>query len=174
MAKMMSPKTTIWWVPADATETIATVSQVFNPDAPQKEFLTPARNISCAIVSGYTVNPTDSDTDDSKSICDASNVQTPTFRNYEGNITFFRDADVTNITSDYGKAFAFFRTKGTDGYIVRRLGKLSSVAPVAGDVVSSFRFINGNPQDVVNDGGPIQFTVPFFPQGKMALYKSLV
>lgn len=164
MAKMMSPKTTIWWV-TDAA---------YNPNAPSAALLTAAKNISCAIVNGYTVNPTESDTDDSKSICDAANVQTPTFRNYEGSITFFRDSDVTNIVSDYGKAFAFFRTKGTTGYIVRRLGKLSSVAAAAGDVVSSFKFINDNPQDVVNEGGPIQFTVPFLPQGDMALYKTVV
>lgn len=164
MAKMMSPKTTIWWV----------TNPAYNPDAPSAALLTTAANISCAIVTGYTVNATDSDTDDSKSICDAANVQTPTFRNYEGNISFYRDSDVTNVASDFGKAFTFFRTKGTLGYIVRRLGKLSSAAAAVGDVVSSYLFINDNPQDVIVDGGPIQMTVPFLPQGRMALYKTVV
>jgi len=167
MAKMMSPKTTLWWVPLSVVPT-------FNPEAPSAAALTQARNISCAVVSGYTLNPTDSDTDDSTSICDGANVQTPTFYNYEGNITFFREGDSANTTSDYAKAFAFFKNKGAEGYLVRRLGHLSSVPAAAGQVVSSFLFINDNPQDVQEDSGPIQFTTPFLPQGKMALYKTLV
>lgn len=165
MAKMMSPKTTIWWVP---------IATAYNPDAPSAAVLTAARNISCAIVNGYTVNATGSDTDDSKSICDSANVQTPTFRNYEGNITFFRDSNVADIASDYSKAFQFFKNKGAEGWIVRRLGKLSSVAAAVGDVVSSYRFISDNPQDIVGEAGPIQMTVPFLPQGQMSLYKTVV
>ncbi len=166
MAKMMSPNTTIWWV-TDAT---------FDPDVPSAAKLTAAANISCAIVSGYTLNPTDSDADDSTSICDGANVEVPTFYNYEGNITFFRDADLAATTSDYAKAFAFFKTRGNTagGYLVRRVGYASTVAAAVGHVVSSFKFISDYPQDVVEDGGPIEFTTPFLPQGKMALNKTLV
>lgn len=165
MAKMMSPKTAIFWVPDGLG---------FDPEAPSATLLTPARNISCAVVSGYTLNPTDSDTDDSNSICDGANVATPTFYNYEGNITFFREGDPANTTSDYYKAFQFFKKKGATGYLVRRLGYLSSVPAAAGQEVSSYYFTSDNPQDVVEDSGPIQFTVPFLPQGKMGLYKTLV
>lgn len=166
MAKMMSPNTTIWWV-TDAA---------FDPDAPSAAKLTAAANISCAIVSGYTLNPTDSDEDNSTSICDGATVAVPTFYNYEGNITFFRDADLAATTSDYAKAFAFFKTRGNTagGYLVRRVGYASTVAAAAGQVVSSFKFISDYPQDVVEDGGPIEFTVPFLPQGKMSLFKTLV
>lgn len=166
MAKMMSPNTTIWWV-TDAA---------FDPDAPSAAKLTAAANISCAIVSGYTLNPTDSDEDNSTSICDGATVAVPTFYNYEGNITFFRDADLAATTSDYAKAFAFFKTRGltSGGYLVRRVGYASTVAAAAGQVVSSFKFISDYPQDVVEDGGPIEFTVPFLPQGKMSLFKTLV
>jgi len=166
MAKMMAPNTTIWWV-TDAA---------YNPDTPSAAKLTTAANISCAVVSGYTLNPTDSDTDDSTSICDGANTEVPTYYNYEGNITFFRDADLTATTSDYAKAFAFFKTRGNSagGYLVRRLGYASTVAAAVGQVVSSFKFISDYRQDVVEDGGPIEFTVPFLPQGKMALNKTLV
>lgn len=165
MAKMMSPNTTIWWVPS----TVA-----WDVNAPSAALLTAARNISCAIVSGYTLNATDSDTDDSTSICDGSNVELPTFYNYEGNITFFRDADTTATTSDYAKAFAFFKSGKAEGWLVRRVGYLSSVAAAAGQKVSSYKFISDNPQDVVEDGGPIEYTVPFLPQGSMGLHKTLV
>lgn len=166
MAKMMSPNTTIWWV-TDAA---------YNPDAPSAAKLTTAANISGAVVSGYTLNPTDSDVDDSTSIIDGANVEVPTYYNYEGNITFFRDSDVNATTTDYAKAFAFFKTRGNTagGYLVRRIGYASTVAASAGQVVSSFKFISDNPQDVVEDGGPIEFTVPFLAQGKMSLNITLV
>lgn len=165
MAKMMSPNTTIWWVPESAN---------FNPDLPSAALLTVARNISCAIVSGYTLNATDSDTDDSTSICDGANSGVPTFYNYEASLTFFRDADVVATTSDYAKAFAFFKQGKQSGYLVRRVGYLSNVAAVAGQKVSSYKVISDNPQDVVEDGGPVEYTVPFLPQGRMALAKPLV
>lgn len=165
MAKMMSPNTTIWWVPESAS---------YNPVLPSAALLTAARNISCAVVSGYTLNATDSDTDDSTSICDGANVDVPTFYNYEANITFFRDADMTATTSDFAKAFAFFKQGKQSGWLVRRVGYLSSVAAAVGQKVSSYKVMSDNPQDVVEDGGPIQYTVPFLPQGNMALNTTLV
>lgn len=165
MAKMMSPNTTIWWVPESAN---------YNPLLPSAALLTNARNISCAVVTGYSLNATDSDTDDSTSICDGANVEVPTYYNYEANITFFRDADVTDVLSDYSKAFTFFKAGRAPGFLVRRLGYLSNVAAAAGQKVSSYKVLSDYPQDVVEDGGPIEFTVPFLPQGQMELNKTLV
>lgn len=165
MAKMMSPNTTIWWVPDSAN---------YNPAAPSAALLTVARNISCAIVSGYTLNATESDVDDSTSICDSANVELPTYYNYEANMTFFRDSNVADVTSDYSKAFAFFKLGRQAGWLVRRMGYLSSVAAAATQVVSSYKVISDFPQDVVEDGGPIEFTVPFLPQGNMDLNRALV
>lgn len=165
MAKMMSPNTTIWWVPESAN---------WNPAAPSAALLTAARNISCAVVSGYTLNATESDTDDSTSICDGANVELPTYYNYEANITFFRESDIANTTSDYAKAFAFFKDGRKSGWLVRRVGHVSSVAAAAAQVVSSYKVISDYPQDVVEDGGPIEFTVPFLPQGTMVLNTALV
>lgn len=169
MAKMKSPNETIWWVPA------ATVG--FNPDAPSAAALTAAMNISCAVVSGYTLNPTDSDTSSNTSICNSANVSNPTFSNYEANITFFResvglDADPT---SAYARAFDYFKHADAEGYLVRRVGYRETVAPAAGHEVSVFKFSTDNAQDVVpDDGSEIQFTVPFLPQGKMVLDVALV
>lgn len=164
MAKMMSPNTTIWWVTAPT----------YNPDTPSAALLTNAANISCAVVSGYSLNATDSDTDGSTSICDGANAGVPTFYNYEGKLTFFRDADVAATTSDFAKAFAFFKDGKASGYLVRRVGYPSTLGAAAGQKVSSYKFISDNPQDAVQDGGPVEYTVPFLPQGKMSLHKTLV
>lgn len=165
MAKMMSPNTTIWWVPDSAN---------WNPLVPSAALLTAARNISCAVVSGYTLNATDSDVDDSTSICDGANVELPTYYNYEANITFFRESNLADVTSDYYKAFNFFKAGRQSGWLVRRVGYLSTVAAAATQVVSSYKVISDYPQDVVEDGGPIEFTVPFLPQGNMDLNRALV
>lgn len=165
MAKMMSPNTTIWWVPS---------SVAWDVNTPSAALLTTARNISCAIVTGYTLGVIDSDKDNSKSICASSNVDTPTRYNYDGALTFFRSSDMVETTSDFAKAFAFFKNGRPAGWLVRRIGYLSTVAAAAGQVVSSFAFIADNPQDVVADGGPIEFTVKFLQQGSMGLRKTLV
>lgn len=158
--KMMSPNTTIVWVP------ISGVIDPLNPTAPE---LTAGVNISCAIVRGYTLNPTASDTDATASICDEGNVENRTYANYEGNVTFFRDANIQDNVSVYNKAWALFRRAGARGYLYRRVGKKSSLAFVAGDEVEGFLFESDWPQtiDGGDSGGPIQFTVPFLPQGTM-------
>ena len=68
-------------------------------------------DISCAILDSYTLNMSDSDTDDSISICDIGNVSTPTFMNYDAELDFFRDRSVTD-NGVYSLAFDLF--KGTD------------------------------------------------------------
>ena len=162
--KRMSNTVTLWWVPADTAN--------FDPSAPSASALTEERNISCAVVSGFTLNPTDSDTDGTTSICNNSNVSTPTFYNYEGNITFFRQAEGDDFdeTAAYARAFEFFKHPDADGWWVQRTGYSQSTAAAAGQSVRVFKFSSDNPQDVVpDDGGPIQFTVAFLPQGEMFL-----
>ena len=165
MAKMMSPNTTIWWVP---------LAGIANPATPTIAEINAGTNISCAIVTGYTLGATGSDTDDSKSICDDSNVQTPTFDNYEASLTFFR-SDLTAVTAIYVTAFNLFKVPRVEGYLVSRHGKKSDQVAAANDIVSVFRVISDSPADVEGDGGSaIQFTVPFLPQGVMTLNYKLV
>lgn len=164
MAKMMSPNTTIWWVP---------LAGIVNPMAPTVAEINAGTNISCAIVTGYTLGATASDTDDSKSICDDANVQTPTFDNYEANLTFFR-SDLVAATAIYTTAFNLFKVPRVEGYLVSRQGKKSDQVAAAGDYVSVFRVISDSPADVDAEGAAVQFTVPFLPQGVLNLNFKLV
>ena len=167
MGKQMAGRTSIWWV-TDPT---------FDPQAPQAALLTAARNISCAIETGYKLGPVKSDVDTSASICDNANTETFTLPNYEGSLTMFREGDLAATTTDFAKAWTFFKA-GTEapseGYLVRRVGYLRDVAATAGQEVSSFRFIPDNPQDVDDAAAPIRFTVDFKQQADMALFKTLV
>lgn len=167
MGKMMGAKTAIWWI-TDPT---------FNPDAPQAALLTNAANISCAIEAGYTLGPVKSQSDSSASICDNSHFENPTFYNYDGKLTFFREGNLADTVSDYYKAFNFFKS-GTatliTGYLVKRIGYLSTVAPAAGQIVSSYKFIFDNPMDMDDGTAPIRFQTEFKQQGKMSQFVALV
>lgn len=168
MGKMMNIRvTTLWWI-TDAT---------YNPDAPSAAKLTDAANISCAVEAGYTLGPTASDKDTSSTICDNANSEAFTFYNYEGTLTFFRESNLADTTSDFYKAFNFFKA-GTaslqTGYLVKRIGYASTVAAAAGQLVSSYKFIPDNPQDLDDGTAPIRFTQNFKKQGKMSQFVALV
>jgi hypothetical protein len=161
--KMLNPNTTIWVVPAAA---------VVNPLSPTENNLNvDGKNVSCAVTRGYTMNPTDSDTDDTASICDTGNTKTRLFDNYEGELTFFKDANLADNTSVYNIAFNLFMQPDQLVWIYRRLGKKNTAPAVTGDVVEGFLFTNDRTRSVDGaDTGPVQFTVPLLPQGNYTGY----
>lgn len=161
--KMLNPNTTIVVIDEDL------VTDIENIDA---ELLnSSAVNISCAIVRGYTLNPTDSDTDDSASICDSGNVENRLYDNYEGELTMFRDANVLDNTSVFNEAFAYFREPDRRFWVIRRVGKRNTEPFVNGDEVEAFLFANDRTRSVDGgDDGPIQFTVPLLQQGTYTGY----
>lgn len=164
MAKMMSPNTTIWWVP------LAGITNYLAPTAVQ---VNAGTNISAAIVTGYTLAATDSDTDDSKTIVDEGNVTTPTFGNYEASLSFFRDG-IGDTATIFTTAYNLFKAGRVEGWLVSRHGYKSTTTAAATQLVSVFRVFSDYAQDVEGDGGaPIQFTVPFKPQGQFALNVAL-
>jgi hypothetical protein len=164
MAKMMSPNTTIWWIP---------LAGIANYLAPTVAEITAGVNISAGIVTGFTLGATDSDTDDSKTIVDEGNVSTPTFGNYEASLSFFRDA-TGDAATVFTTATALFTGGRVEGWLVSRHGYKSTVAAATTQLVSVYGVISDFYQDVEGDGGsPIQITVPFKPTGKMVLNKAL-
>nr|DAY43395.1 MAG TPA: major tail protein [Caudoviricetes sp.] len=182
MPKMLSPNTTIYWIAADA---IAKEDDLYKASTYTAGGGGTAKavNISCAITTDMTLNATDSDTDDSRSICDSGNAKTPTVANYEASLTFFREAiasgqKAAGNTTVYDKAFQLFK-RGTqdglvEGYLVKRIG-FKQDAPMEADMeISVYKVVADNPRDELGDGDkPIQFTVPFQPQGYMQTYRKV-
>lgn len=158
--KMLPPNVSVWWVPS--TPGIADI------DAPTAAEINAGTNISCAIVDPYTLGWTDRDTDDSASICDDSNVETPTRKNYEGDLTFFRDADMDDVASVFNIAADLFKTPLQQGFLVQRIGKNPNTFPTAaaGDEVSVFEFLSGDPNIVKDNDAPVQMQVRFYAQGR--------
>lgn len=121
-------------------------------------------NISCAIEDSYTLNQTDSDTDDSMSVCDIGNVETATFINYEASLDGFRDADVL-ANGVYNLFWRLFKVKGIPYVLVKRIGKPNDKAYAIGDRVSLFSVETDNPADLVDDTSMIRLGARFKPTG---------
>ena len=172
--KMLPPRTNIWWVPLSvaADEKSVLKASLYAPGGGGG-----AIDISCAVVSGYTLAATDSATDSTTSICDTAASNTPTQDNFEADFTFFRehiDADTgkADATSVYEKAFQLFKVGGArgniTGWLVERVGYPQTEAVAEGQIVSGYLVMPDNPRTIVGEGtSPIQFGVKFMPQGKM-------
>ena len=172
--KMMPGNITVWWVPIEKASSPTEVLKAATLKDPA------VINLSCAIVTGFTLNATDSETDSTASICDTAGVSTPTRDAYEANLTFFRQdlaaADAAN--SVFTKAYEAFKKGGAKankrGWLVKRVGYPGDTEPAKDQEVSIFLVMPDNPQDVSSDATtPIQFTVPFLPQGTMILNEKL-
>lgn len=163
--KMMSPNTTVTWIPLAGLTT---------PAAPKATELNAGVNLSCAIVTGHTLNATSSDTDDSKTICDEGNVQTRTLGNYEANISFFRDP-IGAAPTVFTAAYNAFKTARVEGWLVSRQGKKSTAPYAATDIVSVFKVMSDSTMDETSDKGtPIRFTVPFLQRGQFHVNTTVV
>ena len=173
ITKMMSPNISIWWVDiahAATAKDCLKASLYASGGA--------AVDISCAVVSGFTLNSTDSETDSTTSICDSAASNTPVRDAYEASLTFFREAysaeGTASATSPATKAFELFKKGGVSanktGWLVKRVGFKQGTAVAAPQLLSVFKVTPDNAQDEIGDGNqPIQFTVPFLPQGEMLI-----
>lgn len=134
-------------------------------------------DISCAITDdSVSVNPTDSDTDDSISICDIGNVETPTFFNYEVTFDSFRNgpASLGQTVPVYDIPPKLFPTADLPFYIVKRIGPAQGDAFAAGQEISVFGVNTDFPTDVLGDGENILFGARFKPTGELNTNTELV
>lgn len=163
--KMLPPNITVLWVPQDPG-----IADLNAPEASELVFEpqgSPAYNITCAIAQdNFTAQFTDRDTNDEKSLCDDSNAATPTYKNYEVTLTFFRDANLDEEESVYNLAYDLFRKPLQRGYIVTRVGYRFDEPFVDGQDVQIFDVLSMDPQNVHADGESVKMTVPFLPQGR--------
>lgn len=122
-------------------------------------------DVSCAVNDDFTANMTDSDTDDSQSVCDVGIVETPTFANYEVSLDGFNDEDV-NAAGVYNLFRDKFKAKNIPYIIGVRIGVKQGTVPVAGDIWSFYYVKTDNPADLDGDGTePMQLGARFKPQG---------
>lgn len=119
----------------------------------------------------FALGATDSDDVEDRGITDPGNAVTRGFANFEGTLSFFRDANPGDTSSDYVTAFETFRTPRTYGYLVMRVAEKKWDEPwAAGDRVSVFRFVADIVTDDTEGDDSVKFTVSFLPQGLLYPY----
>ncbi len=125
-------------------------------------------NISPAVTDDYTLNMTDSDSDDSLAIVDNASVQTPTFYNYEASLDGFRDADRT-ATSVYNKFRDLFDEPDVKYYLIKRVGYAHDADFEAGQEVSVYGVKTDFPVDLLGDGEMLRIGARFLTTGEVAV-----
>jgi hypothetical protein len=123
-------------------------------------------NISCAILDDYTLNMTDSETDDSLSICDIGNVQAPTFANYEVSLDGFRDRSLTDA-GVFNLFRELFMAPDRPFYIVKRIGYAQNAAFAIGQTVSLYGVNTDYGVDLVEDNTMLQYGARFKTTGNL-------
>lgn len=141
-------------------------ADVANPTIAELNDDTYVKNISCAIEDSYTLNMTDSDTDDSISICDIGDVQTPTFQNYEASLDGFRDEDL-DFDGLYNLFFDLFKNKDVPFVLIKRVGKPQNDPFEVGDIISMYEVTTDNPVDLLGDNEMIRLGARFKPTGNL-------
>lgn len=134
-------------------------------------------DISCGITDdSVSINLTDSDTDDSISICDIGNVSTPTFFNYEVTFDSFRNgpASAGPAVAVYDLIPNLFMDVDAPYYIVTRVGPIQGTTFAAGQNVNIFGVNTDYPTDVLGDGANILFGSRFKPNGQVFTNATLV
>ena len=166
MAKITSNEyVKIAWV-LDAAMTTAQAA------APSAAALNAALDLSPAIAwQDFELGASDSDDVEDRGITDPGNAVSRGFANFGGTLSFFRDANPNDASSDYVKAFQAFRTPRVYGYLVLRVADKKWNEPfAAGDRVSVFRFIADAIVDDTEGDDSVKFTVNFLPQGILHPY----
>lgn len=164
---MLRGHVTIWAAYPEAFENAAepTAEELNNEDL--------VFNISCAIEDSYTLNMTGSDTDDSISICDIGDVQTPTFHNYEASLDGFRDEDVS-FDGVYNLFFNLFNGLDRPYILIKRIGPNNVDEAEPGQTVSLYEVVTDNPIDIIGDNEMIRLGARFKPTGNLNVNVDLV
>jgi hypothetical protein len=155
-----------------ANPTAAELNDVYDPVANPDGMVF---DISCATLDDYTLNLTDSDTDDELSVCDVGNSSSPTFYNYDIELDFFRDKSVTD-NGVFNLAWRLFRGVDRPFWLIKRIGKAQGATFLTdgSDVISMYGATTDLPTDVVEDNANAKFGARFKTNGRVNINYSVV
>ena len=130
-------------------------------------------DISCAVEDGYSLNLTGSSTDDSQSVCDISQVETPLYYEYEASLDLFRNKPGTIDTPIYNVALSLFDKEDIPYYLVKRVDKKQGSDVAINDILSAYGVKTDIGQDVAEDGSMLMFGARFKTTGGVNTNKSV-
>ena len=162
MAKLMAPNIRIDWYPE---------GHFANPENPTLGELNSGYNLSPAIVTGYTLDFTDTDTVDVATIYDNQTSELFTHSSYEANLQFFlapRGSSSANEDSYRMAEELFYHNQLARGYLVKRFGYKWDVDYQIGQKIDIFYFQAAIPKVQAEEGKPILLEVAYLPLGLAA------
>lgn len=157
---------TVWVVPA---------AGIANFKAPTPAEINAGLDITDAIAWESTTFPsaTESEDIDDRSLRDKGNASTRGAAAFEADLNLFYPKVKGDVTSDYGKAYNFFKRPGVPVYLVTRVLQ----APTGehkdakkGEWVSVYRFITDGWTDDFEGDDSIKYAVGFLTQGEVLPY----
>jgi hypothetical protein len=161
-SKMLRPNVGLYVATADA------FADWKNPTLTEITNATKVFNISPAVTDDYTLNQTESQSDNSLSVVDNADVTTPTYFNYEASLDGFRDAS-SGADSVYNKFYTLFKNADVKYYLIKRVGKTHDAAFAATDVISVFGVRTDFPVDIIADGEMIRMGARFLVTGEVII-----
>lgn len=133
-------------------------------------------NISCSIEdSSVTLGLAESDRDSELSVCSKGNESVANQRNPEAALTFFRDADLANLSVE-NLSFNLFNAPDIKYVLVDRIqsGRAFNSPFQVGDVINMIGVKTDNPVDVKDDQANLKLEQNFVPTGEYAINFTLV
>ena len=159
MTKLMAPNIRIDWYPE---------GHFTQEQYPQPHELSSGYNLSPAIVTGFKLDFTDSNTVEAATIYDNHSSELFTHSSYEANLQFFLAPRRSNADNEaaYRIAEQLFYTEGPKtGYLVKRFGYKWDTPYEMDHKIDVFKVQSTTPKVVAEDGAPILLDVVFLPVG---------
>ena len=160
MAKLMAPNIRIDWYPE---------GHFADPENPTLEELNTGYNLSPAIVTGFTLDFTDSETVDAATIYDKQTSELFTHSSYEANLQFFlapRGSSSANESSYRMAEELFYHNQLAKGYLAKRFGYKWDVKYHVNHKADIFYVQATIPKVVSEENSPVLLEVMFLPLGE--------
>ena len=160
MAKLMAPNIRIDWYPEGH------FADIQNPTVAE---LNSGYNLSCAIVTGYTLDFTDSNTEDTTTIFDDFTSETILNHSYEADLQFFlapRDSIAGNEEAYRKAEELFYVDQNPKGYLAKRFGFPGDSKYVGNQKVDLFLLQADLPKVLSEEDNPVLLNIRFLPQGE--------
>lgn len=160
MAKLMAPNIRIDWYPEGH------FADIQNPTVAE---LNSGYNLSCAIVTGYTLDFTDSNTEDTTTIFDDFTSESILNHSYEADLQFFlapRDSIAGNEEAYRKAEELFYVDQNPKGYLAKRFGFPGDSKYVGNQKVDLFLLQADLPKVLSEEDNPVLLNIRFLPQGE--------
>lgn len=147
-----------------ATPTVAELNDLFVYDTNEDGMVF---DISCAITDdSFTADKGESETDDTRTICNIGQVQNPVFESYEVSFDGLRDKGVTD-KSDFNLFLNLFMGVDRPFWIITRIGAAQAAPFAVGQDIRMFGVTTDNPADLVEDNSLLMVGARFKYTGEI-------